>query len=186
MDDPTADPPDLRPLVRRELAAYLAALPALDQDLPTRCPPWTVGDVTRHLAATFERYLALLDQARRGDFTPPFGPDDLAAENLRAVREFTGDAEARLRAAATRYLDAAADPAEPVPSHNGTRPVWVQLAHGLRDLTVHHDDVAVAAGTSYTPPPDVVQALVASYRRIGRWNEAAAPEWATFVDRRGS
>lgn len=178
--------PDLRPLVRRELDTYLTGVAAFDQDLPTRCPPWTVRDVTRHLAATFERYGALLAQGRRGDRTPPFGPDDLAQVNLHDVRELSGDPEPRLRAAATRFLDAAADPAEPIPSHKGTRPVGVQLVFALRELTVHHDDVAAAAGTTYVPPPDVVSALVASYRRLGLWDEAASPGWAAFVDKRGS
>ncbi|HVF03896.1 MAG TPA: maleylpyruvate isomerase family mycothiol-dependent enzyme [Frankiaceae bacterium] len=178
--------PDLRPLLRRELESYLTGVAAFDPGLPTRCPPWTVRDLTRHVAATFERYVALLAQGRRGDFAPPFGPDDLAEVNLRDVRELAGDPEGRLHAAATAFLAETGDADEPIPSHKGTRPVGVQLAFALRELAVHHDDAAHAAGTAYLPPPDVVAALVASYRRLGLWDENAPPEWATFVDKRGS
>ena len=42
--------------------------PAADL-LPTRCPPWKVLDITRHLAATVARFNRLLRQSRDGDLT---------------------------------------------------------------------------------------------------------------------
>lgn len=173
--------PDVRPLVRRELDAYLDFVAQVPGDPPTRCSPWTVSDVTRHLAATFERFAAMLSQGRRGDFSPPFPPGLLDEENLRAVREFRGDPDIRLREEGERLLALATDPDEPMPHQLGTLPVGVQLLFALADLAIHHDDVAVACGSSYAPPDDVVSTLVASYRRLGFWEEGAAPEWATLV-----
>ena len=187
MDDRFAGTwPDLRPLVRAELSSYLAAVADLDPDLPTRCPPWSVRDVTRHLAATFERFGVMLARGRAGDLSPPFTVADLDEENLRAVREFVGDPEARLREEAERFLDAAADPDEPMPHQRGPVPVGVQLVFGLADLAIHHDDVLRAAGRSYQPPPDVVSALVSAYRRLGWWDEGDPPGWAAFVAERGA
>jgi uncharacterized protein (TIGR03083 family) len=173
--------PDIRPLVRAELDAYAAAVAAMDGGLPTRCRPWTVTDVTRHLAATFERFVAMLEQGRRGDLSPPFPPDQLDAENLRAVEQLSGDPDARLRAAAERFLDLGADPDEPMPHQVGTVPVGAHLVFALTDLAVHHDDVAHAAGAAYQPPPEVVDTLVATYRRVGFWKESDLPGWAALV-----
>ncbi|HWL37727.1 MAG TPA: maleylpyruvate isomerase family mycothiol-dependent enzyme [Frankiaceae bacterium] len=187
MDARFAGPwPDIRPLVAAELDAYLAAVAAIDPALPTRCAPWTVRDVTTHLAATFERFVAMLSQGRRGDLTPPFAPEDMDAENLRAVRAYTRDPEAALREECERFLALASDPDEVMPHQRGPIPVGVQQLFGLGDLAVHHDDVAVAAGRSYAPPPEVVSALVASYRRLGWWDDADPPEWRSFVSERGT
>ncbi|MDQ1712932.1 MAG: hypothetical protein QOE45_2382 [Frankiaceae bacterium] len=176
--------PDHRALVRVELDAYAAA--GVDGDLPTRCVPWTVTDVTRHLAATFERFVAMLEQGRRGNFSPPFPREALDTENLRAVEQFTGDPDARLRAAAETFLDLATDPDEPMPHQLGVVPVGVQTLFGLADLAIHHDDVARAAGGAYQPAPEVVETLVAAYRRLGFWEESDPPVWASLVADRES
>jgi uncharacterized protein (TIGR03083 family) len=173
--------PDIREQVRAELDAYAAAVASIDGRLPTRCPPWTVTDVTRHLAATFERFVAMLEQGRRGDLSPPFPRERLDEENLRAVEQFSGDPDTRLRAAAERFLGLGADPDEPMPHQLGTIPVGAQLVFALTDLAVHHDDVAHAAGERYQPPPEVVETLVATYRRLGFWEESDAPGWAALV-----
>ena len=44
-----------------------------------------------HLAATFRRFADQLDRARAGILDAPFRPDQLQAENLRAVRDFRAD-----------------------------------------------------------------------------------------------
>jgi uncharacterized protein (TIGR03083 family) len=180
--------PDLRPMLRRELEAYLAYAGSLGSDPPTRCPPWTASDVTRHLAATFGRFADMLVRARAGDLSPPFAPEDLAEENLRAVRDLAavGDPLARLREEATRSFDLSTDPDELMGHQRGVLPVGVQQVFGLADVVIHHDDVAVAAGASYEPPDDVVETLVASYRRLGFWDENDPPVWATFVKDRGT
>ena len=43
----------------------------------------------------------------------------------------------------------------------GPVPVGLQVIWGLSELTVHHDDLADATGTSYRPGDPVVAALVA-------------------------
>lgn len=146
---------------RLELEAYLeAAGNAALRDLPTRCPPWTVRDVTRHLAATFERFNRMLAQSRAGDLSKPFEMEELGEENLRAVREFDGEPEARLREEATTFLDAAGEPDELIAHQFGPIPMSLQVIFGLADLSIHHDDVAVAAGGRYRPPNSTVDLLV--------------------------
>jgi uncharacterized protein (TIGR03083 family) len=152
---------------RRELAKYLAAAadPAV-AELPTRCAPWTVKDLTAHLAATFRRFADLLDASRAGDFSAPFAREELAAENLRAVREFDGDALAELDLQATRFLDAVAAPNELIAHQFGPIPVGLQVMFGLNELAVHQDDLAQAAGGSYRPEGEVVVALATMYGRV--------------------
>jgi hypothetical protein len=96
--------PDTSNLVRRELLLYLEAHSRTNGSLPTRCPPWTVDDVTKHLAATFERFANMLAQGRRGDMTPPFHPDELSRVNLQAVTDFIGDPDLVLADEAETFL----------------------------------------------------------------------------------
>ncbi len=57
---------------RRELAAYVKiASKQQFRNLETRCEPWTVDDITTHLAVTFQRFADMLLQARAGDPAPP-------------------------------------------------------------------------------------------------------------------
>lgn len=160
--------PDSRDLVPVELAAYraeLAELDAADRAVVTRCAPWTVDDVTAHLAATFRRFADLLEQSRRGDLTPPFAPDELAARNQADVDAATGDPEPALVAEADRFLALVGDgPLDERMAHQfGPVPVGLQLLFGLHDLAVHHDDVAATRGGAYRPAPPTVDALVAMY-----------------------
>jgi uncharacterized protein (TIGR03083 family) len=152
-----------------ELRAYLtdAADPAA-QDLPTRCPPWTVQDLTAHLAVTFQRFADQLDKARAGDLTPPFGPGDLSRENLHAVSVFRGDPRQVLEQQASRFLRAAGrGQASQLMGHQrGPVPAGVQVMWSLSELAVHHDDLAAATGASYRPPDLIVTALVAMKEAI--------------------
>ena len=92
-----------------ELRGYLAAAadPAV-QGLVTRCPPWTIRDLTAHLAVTFHRFANQLRDANAGDLTPPFGPGDLALENRSAVAVF---AVTRSRSSSDRPAGFCAAPA---------------------------------------------------------------------------
>ena len=159
--------PDGTMLVRAELASYLddVAGGALDA-LPTRCDPWTVRDVTVHLAETFRRFERTLDQGRAGDFTAPFTPDELDAENLRAVAAFSGDPVDALTAAVDGFLDRVEDLDEPMPHQLSTVPVGLVVLFGLLDITMHHDDVLAAAGRRYQPPPDTIAAVVVVAERL--------------------
>ncbi|HEY8458091.1 MAG TPA: maleylpyruvate isomerase N-terminal domain-containing protein [Actinopolymorphaceae bacterium] len=56
----------------RELQRYLDAAADPDiQALATRCPPWSVADLSAHLAATFRRFADQLEKARSGSSPPP-------------------------------------------------------------------------------------------------------------------
>lgn len=152
--------PDGRTLLRREVDSYVAEVAdgSIDR-LPTRCPPWTVADVTTHVAETLRRFDAMIDQARTGDFTPPFAPDETDGENLRAVAAFDGNPVDALGEAADGLLERTVDLAEPVPHQIGVVPAGLQVLFALFDITLHHDDVLDATGGRYAMPDDVVEVL---------------------------
>lgn len=153
-----------------ELRSYLAdaADPGAAQ-LPTRCPPWTVSDLTAHLAATFQRFADQLARARAGSLAPPFERDQLSSENLRAVREFRGDSVQALADHAQRFLrGATAGSAADLMGHQlGPIPVGLQVMFGLSELVVHHDDLAAATGHSFRPADEIVTALAAMRTAAG-------------------
>jgi uncharacterized protein (TIGR03083 family) len=154
-------------LLRAEADAYIVDAKRPDVDaLPTRCPPWTVRDLTAHLASTFHRYVELLRRSRTGDFRPPFAPEDLPEENLRAVREFTGDPVVTACEEVDRFISLASDPGEPMINQRGTIPVGLQMLFGINEFAIHHDDLAAARGDAYRPPEDVVRALLPAWRAL--------------------
>lgn len=165
MDLPADVPPAL---VRAELARYLADTAEPDtRELPTRCPPWTVRDVTAHLAETFARFARLLERSRAGDLTPPFGPRELTEENLRRVAAFSGDPVEALRRAAEGFLDALGEQDERIAHQFGPLPMRVQLGFALNELAIHHDDVAHATRRAYEPPAEVVALLGGVWTAMG-------------------
>jgi uncharacterized protein (TIGR03083 family) len=175
-------------ILRSEADAYVSTV--RDQslwDLPTRCPPWTVSDVTRHLAATFHRYVELLRRSRRGDFRPPFKPEDLAEENLRAVREFNGDPISSTCEEVARFISLADDPAEPMINQRGTIPVGLQMCFGINEFAIHHDDVAAARGGSYRPSDEVVGVLIEMWRALtgGETPPDGIDHWAWILAESG-
>ena len=136
-------------------------------DLPTVCRPWTVRDVTRHLAATFQRFADMLEQSRTGDLTPPFSREELDDANLRAVAEFEGDPEVRLRQEADRFLEMIGDGDEIMAHQLGPIPVSLQVLFGLTDLVLHHHDIAAAGGGAYRPAQPMLDQLVPVWRELG-------------------
>ena len=170
-----------------ELRGYLAAAadPAI-QHLPTRCPPWAVRDLTAHLAATFQRFAGQLDKAKADDLTAPFGPGSLSRENLRAVEFFRGDPARALDEQATRFLrEAGRGQAGQLMGHQrGPVPVGLQVIWGLSELTVHHDDLADAIGTSYRPTDSIVAALVAMKEAIDGFHVGDDP-WMDYLGSTG-
>ena len=178
-------PPDL---VRAELRAYLAgAADPASQELPTRCPPWTVRDVSAHLAETFARFNRLLAQARAGDLTPPFGPKDLTEENLRSVAAFQGDALEILAAEAEAFLGQVGDQDELVAHQFGPLPLRLQLGFALNELALHHDDVAHAMRRAYEPPPETVELLARIWTELGGLPiaEPGDTDWKRVLRRSG-
>jgi len=169
-------------LVHAELTAYLedAADPVL-RGSPTRCAPWTVSDLTTHLAITFRRYDELLRRSRAGKLEPPFEPDELAAENQRAVSAFRGDPFAALDAAVFRFLHTATDPDEQMAHQFGPIPVGLQILFGLNELAIHHDDLGYARRDRYRPPSAVVNALLPVWERVLGGLPPAGDPWARIL-----
>ena len=175
-------------LLRSEADAYIAAVKGPETwELATRCPPWTVSDVTRHLAATFHRYVELLRRSRTGDFRPPFAPEDLAEENLRAVREFTGDPIDSACEEVARFISLASDPAEPMINQRGTIPVGLQVCFGINEFAIHHDDVAAARGGTYRPSDEVVNVLIETWKALtgGETPPSGTDSWGWILSRSG-
>lgn len=158
-------------LLGPELERYLTdAAPRDVQQLPARCPPWTVREVTLHLVCTFPRFCEMLGRGRAGDFAAPFEAGQLATENLRAGRAYQGtDPYGELRAAVGGFCSGLRDGDELMPHQLGPIPVALQLLFGLSELAIHHHDVAVAAGHNYEPPAETLTVLTSlSQRRHGR------------------
>jgi len=170
---------------RAELCAYLAAAadPA-SWALPTRCPPWTVADLTAHLAATFRRFADQLAKAREGNLDAPFPPGHLSIENLRAVRQFRSDPLRELAGQAGRFLGSLNAAEERIGHQRGPITVGLQVMFGLAELTVHHDDLAHATGSSYRPAGDIVAALADMYGTV--FGMPAGPDpWACLLNASG-
>ena len=179
--------PDGTQALAREATVFLEATsdPA-SHDRPTICELWTVLDLVRHLAATFQRFNERLDRSREGDFSKPFEPDDLGEENLRAVASFEGEPRARFRSEVLGFLERCGDPAEPMAHQRDVIPVGLQVLFGLADVTIHHWDLTLAiVAEPYRPGDDVPGLLVPALRALG----APAPEgdtwrWALLVSGR--
>ena len=175
-------------LLRSEADAYISAVrDESTWDLPTRCPPWTVSDITRHLAATFHRYVELLRRSRTGDFRAPFEPEDLAEEILRAVLEFSGDPIDTVCEEVSRFFSLADDPAEPMINQRGTIAVGLQMCFGINEFAIHHDDVAAARGATYRPNDEVVGVLLQTWRALtgGETPHAGTDPWSWILKRSG-
>lgn len=175
-------------LLRIEADAYIADARVSEvRPLPTRCPPWTVDDLTKHLAATFHRYVELLRRSRTGDFRPPFAPEDLPEENLRAVREFTGDPVESACEEVARFISLVSDPAEPMINQRGTIPVGLQLCLGINEFAIHHDDLAGARGGAYRPSDEVVGVLTQTWQALtgGETPPSETDPWSWILQKSG-
>ena len=175
-------------LLRSEADSYITFVKDPETwGLPTRCPPWTVLDVTRHLAATFHRYVELLRRSRTGDSRAPFKPEDLAEENLRAVREFSGDPIQFVCEEVARFISLVDDPAEPMINPRGTIPAGLQVCFGIDEFAIHHDDVAAARGSSYRPSDEVVGVLRETWKALtgGETPPSGADHWAWILEQSG-
>ena len=171
------------PAARQELWQYLDEVADGSLDgLATGCVPWTGRDVTIHLAETFGRFYADARAGTARGLHPSVRPDELDAENLRAVEDFTGDPNEALRSAADGLLDQVDDLDEPMPHQFGTIPAGLQVLFGLLDLSLHHDDVLVAGGRRHRPGPDTLEAVRPVIVRLFGVDPGQDDPWA--VDRR--
>ncbi len=171
-------------LLRAELDTYLitASRPEV-RTASTRCAPWSGDDVTAHLVATFQRFTAMLQQSRAGDYTAPFGRDDLSAENLAAVANLEGDPLTLLGRAVTEFCELVDDPMELMAHQMGPIPVLVQISFGLSDLVLHHDDLLAAVGERYEPPTKTLFPVVAAWTDVIGFSELEGADdvWSTLL-----
>lgn len=138
--------------------------------------------ITRHVAATFDRFDALLRQSRTGDLTSPFDIDDLSADNLRAVAEFRGHPETALVDAVERFVAAIDRLDEPMAHQFGPISVGLQqLAFGLNELVLHHHDVCDAVGYPWRPPREVTATLVQVWQRALGGLPDATDDWLRLL-----
>jgi uncharacterized protein (TIGR03083 family) len=175
-------------LLRSEADAYIVdARVSSAQPLPTRCPPWSVHDLTKHLAATFHRYVELLRRSRTGDFRRPFAPEDLPEENLRAVREFIGEPIEATCEEVARFISLVSDPAEPMINQRGTIPIGLQVSFGINEFAIHHDDLAGARGSSYRPSDEVVEVLSQAWKALtaGETPPSGTDPWSWILGTSG-
>jgi hypothetical protein len=125
-----------------------------------------VRAVTIHLACTFSRLGELLDRGRAGDFSAPFPPEQLAAQNQRAVRDYRGaDPCGQLRVAVRDFSSALDAGDELMPHQLGPIPVALQVLFGSDELAIHHHDVAGAVGHHYQPPGETLAVLRLMWQR---------------------
>jgi hypothetical protein len=123
-----------------------------------------------------------LDKANAGDLTAPFEPGELSRQNRRAVDLFSGDPVQALGEQATRFLrEAGRGQAGRLMGHQrGPVPVGLQVIWGLSELTVHHDDLAHAIGTSYRPGDSIVTALVTMKDAVDGFHAGDDP-WLDYL-----
>jgi uncharacterized protein (TIGR03083 family) len=190
----------------QSLAAGLAGVPAGTFSQASRCPPWTVGELLRHVATGAGRVCGMLAQPE----PPAFGLVS-AADYYRADRRFSAATNADriaaarrdaagagpddLRAAFDRAWRAAAADAGAAPAgrrvrtrHGDTMLVTAFLRTRVLELAVHGLDLA--AGTGQEPwltgaAAGVVEELMlpagdpAALRRALGWDRATLIAKAT-------
>lgn len=152
----TVDPLVLIAEVDRATERLLRTAATLDQSAlsePSRLPGWTRGHVLAHLARSADALVNLLTGARTGRDIPAY-PNvaardaDIAAGAGRPIDAHLDD----LREGAKRFAEAsAAMPAAAwtavVRSHRGDRVAAILVWTRLRELEVHHVDLAAGYDT---------------------------------------
>lgn len=142
----------------RDLLATAASLSDDDVAAPSRLPGWTRGHVLAHLARNADSLVNLLTWARTGVPTPQYAsPEERDAGIEAGARRPATEQLADLEASAAR-LDAAArtlpDAAWSV-QVGGLRPpthaAWYVLVRRLREVGMHHVDLAAGYGPGRWP-----------------------------------
>lgn len=152
----TSDPLVLGPELDQATERMLTTAAGLDDAAlaePSGLPGWTRGHVLAHLARNADSYVNLLTSARTGEHIPPYASpqarnDGIEAGAGRPLAEHLDD----LRGAAQRLREAmAAMPPEAwtvaVATHRGPRVAATVVWGRLREVEVHHVDLAAG----YTP-----------------------------------
>ncbi|KUI16256.1 hypothetical protein AU193_15950 [Mycobacterium sp. GA-1285] len=125
--------------------------------VPT-CPDWTLKQLFRHVgrgnrwAAQIiaERRMSALDPREVRDGKPPDDPDG-AADWLNQGAQLVVDAVER------------AGPATRVWTFRGPRPAGWWIRRRLHEVVVHYADAALAVGSDYSAPPDLVADAISEW-----------------------
>jgi maleylpyruvate isomerase len=179
-DSPASILPLLHTSVDR-LLATAAALSDEDVRMPSLLPGWTRAHVLTHLARSADSRHRLLVSARSEADLPQYADDD---QREREIEEGAGrpaavlldDLDHSLR----RFLTAAGehpDDAWDVPVRwlgGGLRPVRGAVGSMLREVEVHHTDLATGHGPSHWPASFAARELEATVTKL-RENPVAPP-----------
>ncbi|HEX6337060.1 MAG TPA: maleylpyruvate isomerase family mycothiol-dependent enzyme [Jiangellaceae bacterium] len=159
---------------------------------PSLCPGWTRAHVLAHVARNADALTNLLTWASTGTETPMYESAEARAADIEAGASRTLDELLTdVRESAARYGSAIAQVPEegwefvvrtgpaatgsPVPAR---RVVWLRL----RELEIHHVDLAAGYSPQDWPAQFVARALRESLRAVGRRDEV--PPFTAVVDGR--
>jgi maleylpyruvate isomerase len=192
LDDPARlrHPAELLPLLRTSVERLLSTAAALTDDDVRVCSPlpgWTRGHVLTHIARAADSRTRLLTAARTGVDLPQY---DDEAHREREIRQGAGrpaaDLAADLRTALRRFLRTAADQPDDswdVPVRwlgGGRRPVHGVVPSMLREVEVHHTDLATGHRPDDWPQVFVARELAAT---VGELRDSPdAPSMVLCVD----
>jgi maleylpyruvate isomerase len=171
-ESPAAFLPLLRTSVDRLLTSA-SALSAEDVRAPSLLPGWTRGHVLTHLARSADSRTRLLTAARTGEDLPQYADDE---QREREIEDGAGRPAAELvedlRTSMRRFLTAAdghPEDAWEVPVRwlgGGLRPVRGAVGSLLREVEVHHTDLATGHRPADWPPFFVVRELETTLRNL--------------------
>ncbi|MET9174756.1 maleylpyruvate isomerase family mycothiol-dependent enzyme [Streptomyces misionensis] len=166
---PADSPASLLPLLRTSvdrLSATAAGLSDEEVRAPSLLPGWTRAHVLTHLARSADSRGRLLASARRGVDLPQYADE---AQRAREIEDGAGRPAAVLLddmdTALRRFLAAAGDHPEDaweVPVRwlgGGLRPVRGVVGSMLREVEVHHTDLATGHGPDHWPAHMVAHEL---------------------------
>jgi uncharacterized protein (TIGR03083 family) len=120
------------------------------------CGEWTATDLARHVLAVAGWYHDWLDRAERGDASPPFGVQELAAQNAEALRALSGlggpEAMVQFVARARAYRDRlSAQWDVPYGYPRGTVTAGLHAAVAACEWHLHTWDLMHALGRGHRP-----------------------------------
>lgn len=173
---PPDSPASLLPLLRTSVGRLLATAAALSDEevrAPSLLPGWTRAHVLTHLARSADSRSRLLASARSGTDLPQYADE---AQREREIEEGADRPAAVLLndmdTALHRFLAAAGDhpqDAWEVPVRwlgGGLRPVRGAVGSMLREVEVHHTDLATGHGPTDWPAFFVARELETTVRRL--------------------
>ncbi len=188
--DETQSPTVLLPLLRTSVKRLLASAVALTDDdvrALSRLPGWSRAHVLTHIARSADSRTRLLTAARTGMDLPQYSDE---AQREREIEEGAGRPAAvlakDLETALHRFLRAADDHPEDtwnVPVRwlgGGLRPVRGTISSMLREVEVHHTDLATGHRPTDWPPYFVERELATTAEALR--DRADAPAMVLLAD----